>query len=153
MFYVGSDLTYFVADSIELKAVATKPSGYTGVPIVYLRDSGAAIVDADSGKKKITINGNYVTDGYEVVEYGVLLGKATTGTITDDDVVVENSGTQTGYKVLRAKATKTVGANQFSIGINTPTTFTGAFKYRGYVMYKDGTQIKTVYTDIVNDSI
>jgi hypothetical protein len=154
MFYVGSDLTYFVADSIELKAVATKPSGYTGVPTVYLRDSGAAIVDADSGKKKITINGNYVTDGYEVLEYGVLLGKATTGTITDEDVVVENSGTQTGYKVLRAKATKTVGANQFSIAINVPTaTFTGAFKYRGYVMYKDGTEIKTVYTDIVNDSI
>jgi hypothetical protein len=155
VYSVGSDLTYFVYDSIELKAVATKPTGYTGVPTVYLRESGLVktpFTDG-SGKTKLTINGNYVTDGYEIVEYGVLLGKATTGTITDDDVVVENSSNTDGFKVLRAKATKTVGANQFTIAVNLPSSFTGAFKYRGYVMYKDGTEIKTVYTDVENESI
>jgi hypothetical protein len=154
MFYVGSDLTYFVTDSIELKAVASKPGSYTGVPTVYLRDNGGAVITHltdGSGKSKITLNGNYVSDGYEVLEYGVLLGMATTGTITDDDVVVENSGSQTGYNVLRAKATKTVGANQFSIGVTTSKT--GAFKYRGYVMYKVGAEIKTVYTNVFNGTI
>ena len=155
MYYVGSDLTYFVYDSIELKAVATKPSGYTGIPTVYLRESGTVKSDAGNGKTKITLNGNYVTDGYEIVEYGILLGKAKAGgTITDEDVVVENAGSDVSenYSVLRAKATKTVGANQFSIGVTT--SMTGAFKYRGYVMYKDASDnIITVYTDVVNDSI
>lgn len=154
MFYVGNDLTYFVTDSIELKAVTSKPAGYTGEPVAYLRECGlvkTSLTDG-SGKTKLTINGNYVSDGFEIVEYGVLLGKATTGTITNDDLVVENSGAQAGYSVLRAKATKTVGANQFTISVKVPSSF-GAFSYRAYVMYKKEGQITTAYSDVVNDSI
>ena len=156
LFYVGSDLTYFVTESITLKAITKAQydaAGYTGVPAVKVKASGAVVSDAGAGKHKLTVTGQYVNNGYEILEYGVLVGKATSGTLTDDDMIVENSGTQEGYKILRAKSTKLVGANQFTIGVNLPASFTGDYKFRGYLLYKNGDQIETVYCDVVNSTI
>ena len=85
-----------------------------------------------------------------VEEYGVLIGKAKAGgSITVDDLVIENSGTQDGYSILRAKSTKLIGdANQFGIGVSGLAA-AGDYIYRGYLIYNDGSTLRTVYTDVV----
>ena len=157
IYYIGSDLTFFATDSVSIQAI-TETEYNTGitngtykVPSINLRAGGVEKTDMGSGRTKLTFNANYVNGSYNVVEYGILVGKATTGTITNDDLIVENTGTQTGYKVLRAKSTKLVGANQFTIGVNT--NFTGAFKYRAYMIYQNGSKLTTVYSPVVDDSI
>ena len=153
IFYIGKDLTFFVTDSVEVRAITKAEydsAGYV-VPKVNLRSSGVVISDASDGKHKFTFNGQVVHNNAYIVECGILVGKATSGTITNDDMVLANTGTQDGYRILRAKSTQQVGANQFTIGVTT--NLTGAFKYRGYAVYQVGSDIITVYSDVVDTTI
>ena len=153
IFHIGSDLTFFVTDSVEVKAITKAQydaAGYV-VPKVNLRASGFVQTAADNGKKKLTFNGQVVHNNAYIVECGILVGKATTGSITNDDMVLANTGAQDGYKILRAKSTQQVGANQFTIGVTT--NLSGDFKYRGYAVYQVGSDIITVYSDVVDATI
>ena len=157
IYYIGKDLTFYANDSANIQAItkAEYDAGISNsiykVPSINLRASGFNVADAGSGKKKLTFNANYVNGNYSVVEYGILLGKETSGSMTDDDLIVENTGNKGTYNVLRAKSTKLVGANQFTIGVNT--NMTGSFRYRAYLIYQDGNKLTTVYSPVINDSI
>ena len=148
-FYIGQKLSFFATESATLVAVSMEDYfdryHFSTLPAINLRKEGVIV----SGTKAI-FNAQIVTESMDdVQEYGVLVGRATTGTITADDLVIENSGTQAGFAVLRAKSTKLVGeANQFTIGVNGLGSL-GNYIYRGYVIYNDGTTLRTVYTDVV----
>ena len=154
IFSFGSELSFFVTESATIQAITKaeyEAAGYAA-PKVNLRSIGVEITNAGT-KNKILFNGNIaIFDEEDIVECGILFGKATTGTITDSDLVLQKTGTQEGYKVLRAKSTKLVGANQFSISVSTATT--GEFKYRGYVIYQnEDNELVTVYSNVVDASV
>lgn len=156
LFYIGSSFTYYVSESSEIKGITSSDADYAkyvkGLPVVSLNNSKPIISAIDTTvnpvKNKITFNGQLISGSADVSEYGVLIGK---GTMNEDDLVIENSGTQDGYKILRAKSTRLVGANQFTIGVNT--NMTGEYYYRAYAMYHDGSKLVTVYGDVLTDTI
>ena len=151
-FYIGKDVSFYVTESITLKKVSQEEfnSGNYRLPAINIRQDGAYVIYND-GVKKVTFNGQQVTDGsYEIAEYGILLGKANSGgSITESDVVLENIGTSDEYTLIRFKSTKNVGANQFTIGVKN---LSGEFIYKGYLTYKlaNGEYI-TVYSDAINE--
>ena len=153
-FYIGKDVSFFVTESASLRPVSEAQfiqGGYE-LPNINLRQSGSYIIEADS-KKKVTFNGQFVTDGSKtILEYGVLLGKATSGgSISASDVVLENIGTSQGYTLTRFKSTKDVGAHQFSIAVNG---LEGDVIYKGYISYTNEQGItQTVYTRPYYDNI
>ena len=154
IFFIGSEFSFFVTESANIQGITQdefEAAGYV-VPKVNLRTIGVEITNTGT-KNKVLLNGNIVIpDEADIVESGILFGKATTGTISDSDLVLQNSGTQDGYKVLRAKSTRLVGANQFSISVST--TSTGEFKYRGYVIYQnENNELVTVYSNVVDSTI
>ena len=148
-FYIGEDVSFFASESTTLKAVskAEFDSYNFNVPTVNLRKSGTIL----SGTKTV-FNGQVVAENFDNVrEWGILIGipSATEGFAPDaSQLVLENTGTQSGYRVVRAKSTKFVGANQFSIAINNVPS---GVVYRAYVIYDkgEGTASETVYTDLM----
>ena len=155
-FYVGADLTYYAMDSLNLVAedeTTFKAHGYS-LPAVYLRNGGAI----DVSGSKITFNAQVVSDNMDSIqECGILVavpngkqpGSSETVTpVTPEDfqVIVENSGQQMGYAILRAKSTKFVGANQIAIAVNN---LPEGYVYRAYAIYNHGGALETVYTDVV----
>jgi hypothetical protein len=154
-FYIGSDVTYYVMDSLNLVAedkATFEAHGYS-LPNIYLRNDG--VIDVD---EKITFNAQVVAESGGIIkESGILIaipnGKqpgtdATVEPVHPDDyqIIVENSGQQVGYRIFRAKSTKLVGADQFAIAVkNLPEDYS----YRAYVIYDNGGALETVYTDVV----
>jgi hypothetical protein len=145
-FFIGQNVTFYASESITLTAVSEEQfNAYNfELPCVNLRQSGTIVVG-----NKVVFNAQVVAENMEnVKEYGILVG---TGSITNDDLIVENSGQQDGFKVLRAKSTKLIqSANQFTISVSNLTG--NDYIYRGYVIYEDGTSLKTVYTDIYSNN-
>ncbi len=140
-FYIGKDLSFFATESTSLTAVDEETfNNYNfTLPVVNLRQSGAMV----SGTRTI-FNAQLVDGGREIKEYGILVG---VGNFTDEDLTIENSGKHEEYTVVRAKSTRLVGANQFSIAINN---LPDGYKYRGYVIYENGdNEFVTNYTDIM----
>lgn len=138
-FYIGKNVSMFASEPTELKAVTEEQFNAYGftLPAINLRKGGTV----KSGEKTI-FNAQLVAGNADVQEYGILVG---TGNITEDMLNIENSGTHEDYRVLRAKSTRLVGANQFSIAIKgLPDNYI----YRGYVIYSDGSSLQTEYTEI-----
>ena len=153
-FYIGRDVSFFATETKTLKPVsqAEFDAGGYSLPWVNLRQSGVYIINNDS-KKKVTFNGQFVTDGNaDITEYGVLLGRATNnGSISASDVVLENIGASEGYTLTRFKSTKDVGAHQFTIAVNG---LSGDVIYKGYISYVNEQGITvTVYTDAFSETI
>ena len=150
-FYIGRNISFYATESVTIFAVnrtAFNSYNFT-IPCVNLRKGG--VVTSGS---KITFNAQLVDGGANIREYGILIGapsnKGTNGTPaytpSRDQVIIENSGQQEGYAVLRAKSTKLVGAKQFSISV---ASLPDGYVYRGYVIYDDGESLQTVYTDLM----
>lgn len=154
-FYVGADVTFYAMESLNLVAeteATFKAHGYT-LPEIYLRSGGVINVSG-----KVTFNAQAVANSRDdIKECGILIAvpngkqpgsEATVDPVTplDSQVIVENSGQQVGYAILRAKSTKFVGANQFAIAVkNLPE----GYIYRAYVIYNHDGALDTVYTDVV----
>jgi hypothetical protein len=146
LFYIGSELTFFVAESVTLEAITYEEfiaAEYT-TPAVSTR-SEALLTEG-----KITINSQVVTQSSDkVLEYGVLVGIAKpSGSISTEDLTILNTNTtHDDYVLIRAKSTKMFGANQFTIGINTNNK--GTYLYRVYAIYDIGNNMtRTVYSDV-----
>ncbi|MBR1762659.1 MAG: hypothetical protein IJ731_04760, partial [Eubacterium sp.] len=140
-FYIGQDVTFLASESTTLNAVNEETfNSYKFVsPVINLRQSGTM----KSGTKTI-FNAQLFDGSKEIKEYGILVG---VGNFTDEDLTIENSGKHEEYTVVRAKSTRLVGANQFSIAINN---LPDGYKYRGYVIYENGdNEFVTNYTDIM----
>ena len=158
-FFIGKNVSFLATESTNLKAVSESEfNAYKfQLPTVNLRQAG---VVKNAGETKSIFNGQIVydsavfdiddtTDGKGIKEYGILIGAARSGGYVPDasQLVVENTGSQEGYAVLRAKSTKLVGANQFTIAINN---LPASYVYRGYVIYKDTDgKMKTKYTELM----
>ena len=153
-FKIGKDVEFFASESTELKAVTKSEfDGYKFTfPCVNLRKGG--IIESD-GKK--VFNAQLVNDGKEIQEYGILIAapltKAGSTPIAIENllpsmVIIENSGKHEGenaYQILRAKSTKLVGANQFTISVSS---LPSEYIYRGYAIYKDANgNLQTVYSE------
>ncbi|MBQ9532126.1 MAG: hypothetical protein IJR70_08640 [Eubacterium sp.] len=139
-FYIGKNVTFFASETTTLNAVNEETfKGYKFTsPVINLRQSGTM----QNGTKTI-FNAQLFDGGKEVKEYGILVG---VGSFNEDDLTIENSGKHEEFTVVRAKSTKLVGANQFSIAINN---LPNGYKYRGYVIYENGeNEFVTNYTDI-----
>ena len=153
-FKIGKDLEFFASESTELKAVTKSEfDAYNfTLPSVNLRKEGII----DNGTKKV-FNAQLVNDGYDIQEYGILIAapltKEGSTPISIDNllpsmVIIENSGKHEGenaYQILRAKSTKLVGANQFTISVSS---LPSEYIYRGYAIYKDAKgNLQTVYSE------
>ena len=143
-FAIGSDVTLFASESITLSAVTEEQFNAYGfkLPAINMRKAGVI----ESGTKVI-FNGQIVEKNATIREYGVVIGVAKNGkTVDADNITVENAGSYEDYDVLRAKSTKRVGANQFTIGINGLAGKN--YVYKGYLIYeKTNGEFVTVYTD------
>ncbi|MBE6741193.1 MAG: hypothetical protein E7570_02725 [Ruminococcaceae bacterium] len=144
-FAIGSDITLLVSESITLTAV-TKDEfdafGFT-LPAINMRKEGVM-----TEGNKVIFNAQIVETGDKIREYGVVIGIPKNGyEIDPDDITVENAGEYDDFNIVRAKSTKKVGANQFSIGING---LAGKdFKYKGYVTYeKVNGEFVTLYSEL-----
>ncbi|MBQ9531024.1 MAG: hypothetical protein IJR70_03015 [Eubacterium sp.] len=143
-FAIGSDITFFASESINLTAVTEEEfSAYNfTLPAVNMRRAGVLTSSA-----KVTFNGQIVDPNSKVREYGVVVAVAKNGAVLDeDDLAVEKAGNYENYDIIRAKSTQKVGANQFAIGI---TGLAGKdFIYKGYVIYeKTNGEFITVYSE------
>ena len=158
-FYIGSDVTYYAMDSLNLIAedkATFEAHGYS-LPNVYLRNDGVITVGEGDNAKE-TFNAQIVAKtGGNIKECGILVaipnGKQpgtdeTVDPVTPDDyqIIVENSGQQIGYRIFRAKSTKLVGADQFAIAIKS---LPENYSYRAYVIYDNNGALETIYTDVV----
>ncbi|MBR2100305.1 MAG: hypothetical protein IJ927_03130, partial [Eubacterium sp.] len=155
-FYIGADLTYYAMESLNLIAedeTTFKAHGYN-LPEVYLRSGG--IIDVSTNKT--SFNAQVVANSFDdIQECGFLIAVAngkqpgSAETVTpvvpiDSQVIVENSGQQYGYAILRAKTTKLVGANQLAVAVNN---LPDGYVYRAYVIYNNNGTRETIYTDVV----
>ena len=143
-FYIGENVSFFASESTNLKAVTKSQfDAYKfNLPAVNLRKSGVNVVNG-----RTTFNGQIVPGNANVKEYGILIAAPVGGaTINPSIVVIENSGNHSadGYKILRAKSTKLVGANQFSISVNS---IPDGYVYRGYLIYEDAEGLHNVYSE------
>ena len=136
-FYIGENVDFFASESTTLRAVGKNDFNFT-TPCINLRQSGAI-----TAENKTVFNAQLFDAGKEIKEYGILIG---TGDITADLLNIENSGDHENYRVIRAKSTRLVGANQFSISIKN---LADGYIYRGYIIYESSDdEFITVYTDI-----
>ena len=136
-FWVGENVEFLASESTTLKAVTENDFNFT-TPCINLRKSGVIVSDT----KKI-FNAQLFDAGKEIKEYGILIG---TGNITADALVIENSGTHDDYRIIRAKSTRLVGANQFAISVKN---LADGYSYRGYVVYENSDdEFVTAYTEI-----
>ena len=149
-FYIGKDVSFFATESTELLAV-TSFSGYNfSLPAVNIRKSGVI-----KNGTRTTINGQLVTNGVNVKEYGILIGApsskngATPVAPTPEQIIIENSGQHTGWAVYRAKSTTLVGANQYTITMNN---LPEGYIYRGYMIYEDSKgALHNVYSEAMTE--
>ncbi|MBR3738277.1 MAG: hypothetical protein IKN26_06025, partial [Eubacterium sp.] len=156
-FCIGSDLNFYVTEATEIKAVesAAEFSAAGTLPAINIKQSDAN-VEIVSGRNKVFFNGQIVNDPSgeaTILEYGFLIGTTINSTPTESELVLENAGAHEDYRIIRAKSTKLVGANQFTIAVSG---LSGAISYRGYVTYQIGGadgEIKTVYTSVANQVI
>ena len=156
-YFIGSDLSFYVSESIELRAVNASQYAQlelTTLPAININQSNARTIDV-SGKNKTYFNGQIVpstAQGVQIVEYGFLIGvEKPEGTLNKEDVVIENAGDNSDYRLIRAKSTKDVGAHQFTIVVNG---LSGKIIYRGYIKYQAaGGNVETVYTDTITTII
>lgn len=140
-FFIGEDVEFFASESTTLKAVdkETFESYNFNTPCINLRKSGVIISDA-----KTIFNAQLFDAKKEIKEYGILIG---TGDITANELVIENAGTYEDFRVIRAKSTRLVGANQFAISVRN---LNDSYIYRGYVIYENSNnEFVTAYTDII----
>ena len=136
-FYIGENVDFFASESTNLKAVGADDFRFS-TPCINLRKNGVIISDT-----KTIFNAQLFDAGREIKEYGILIG---TGDITANDLVIENSGTHENYRVIRAKSTRLVGANQFAISVKG---LSDGYSYRGYVIYENSDkEFVTEYTEI-----
>ena len=143
-FAIGSDISFLASESITLRAVTQEEFAELGfsLPAINMRKEGAMTEDT-----KVIFNGQIVDINDKVREYGVVIGVSKNGyEIDEDDLTVENAGSYDNYSIIRAKSTRLVGANQFSIGING---LAGKdYIYKGYLIYeKTNGEFITVYTE------
>ena len=141
-FAIGNEISFLATESTTLVAVDEEHfNAYNfSVPTINMRKSGVI-----TNGTKVIFNGQVVDPAKTVREYGVIIGVSKNGEpVNAEDVNVENAGSHENYDVIRAKSTKSVGANQFSIGING---LAGKdFIYKGYVIYeKTKGEFVTVY--------
>ncbi|MBR4241108.1 MAG: hypothetical protein IKR97_02690, partial [Eubacterium sp.] len=150
-FFIGSDLTFYVCESTEIFAVSEAQfNSYNfRLPAINIRQS-IARTQSDGEELKAYFNGQVVDDisgNAKILEYGFLIGKSINAVPDETQLVIENSGEHEDYKIIRAKSTKRVGANQFTVSVSK---ITSNLSYRGYLIYQVGGsngEIKTVYTD------
>ena len=145
-FYIGENISFLATEGTTLKAVDEDEFNAFGfsLPTVNLRKSGVITSD-----ERTIFNGQLVAENLDDIrEYGILIGVpiGEDGILPNEQqLIVDNTGAQTGYRVVRAKSTKLVGANQFTIAIrNMPAEYV----YRAYVIYKDKTSLQTAYSEI-----
>ena len=141
-FAIGSEVTFLASESATLIAVTEEQfNSYNfSLPTINMRKNGVI-----TNGSKVVFNGQIVDSKNSVREYGVVIGVSKNGeAVNAEDVTVENAGSHEGYDVIRAKSTKSVGANQFAISING---LAGKdFIYKGYVIYeKTNGEFVTVY--------
>ena len=153
-FYIGKDVVFYASEPMTLKKVTQEEfnSSNYSLPAINIRQDGAFSKETD-GVKKVYFNGQVVNDDvYEIAECGIILGKAKEGgSITAEDVILENIDSSEQYSLHRFKSTKSVGANQFSIGVKN---LSGDVIYKGYVTYRIHTnQFLTVYTEAISQSL
>ena len=156
-YFIGSDLTFFVSESIELRAVNASQYASLNLPTLPAININQSVARTEevSGKNKTYFNGQVVpstSEGVQIVEYGFLIGvEKTADALAPETVVIENAGNNDDYRIIRAKSTKDVGAHQFTIAVNG---LTGKIIYRGYIKYQAaGGNIETVYTDTMTTTI
>ena len=143
-FSTSSDVSLLVSESLTLFAVTEEQfNSYAfKLPAINMRKSGY-ITDGT----KIVFNAQFVDPNEKVKEYGILIGVPKNGVQFDiDNLSVENAGSYDDYDIIRAKSTRNVGANQFSISING---LAGKdFVYKGYVIYERVKgEFATVYSE------
>ena len=146
-FYKGQKVSFYATESTTLIAVnETNFNKYGSLPQINLRKSGVIVLDS-----KYIFNAQIVPGNADVREYGILVAAPSSKngytpiTPEDSQVIIENSGQHEGYAILRAKSTKLVGANQFTIAVNN---LPSGYRYRGYIIYHDGTSLQTVYSEV-----
>ena len=147
-FYKGQKVSFLATESTTLMAVNQAAfESYGTAPIINLRKGGVIVSES-----KYMFNAQIVPGNADIREYGILVAApsskngATPIIPANSQIVIENSGQHEGYAILRAKSTKLVGANQFTIAVNN---LPSGYKYRGYIIYHDGKALKTVYSDIM----
>ncbi len=144
-FYVGENVDFFASESTNLYAVNKDQfdSYKFTSPCINLRQSGTITTVTEGTVTKTIFNAQLFDAKKEIKEYGILIG---TGDITADALIIENSGTHDSYRVIRAKSTRLVGANQFAISVKN---LADGYIYRGYVIYENSdNEFVTAYTDI-----
>ena len=152
-FHIGAKVEFLATESTTLRAVnKTEFDSYKFTfPTINLRKSGVktATITVDGvEKERTTFNAQMLAGGKDIQEYGILVAAPSSKNgpaITPDEsqVIIENSGQQEGYAILRAKSTKLVGANQFTIALNN---IPPGYIYRGYVIYTENGATKTAYS-------
>ena len=150
-FYIGKNLTFFVAESTEIKAVnqAEFNSYNFSFPVMNARQSTAKTEVLENGTKAY-FNGQIVEDPtgeIKILEYGYLIGKPINRIPSESELILENAGDNDDFRIIRGKSTKKSGANQFTVAVSK---LSGTVSYRGYITYQIGGttgEIKTVYTD------
>ena len=150
-FFIGSELSFFVSETTELKAVSKAQFDEYSfeLPVINIRQSEVRTQSLETGTKAY-FNGQVVddpTDSAKILEYGYLVGKSVNRLPSENELVLENSGDNSDFRIIRAKSTKRVGANQFTVSV---TKLNDDVIYRGYIVYQIGGsegEIKTVYTD------
>ena len=150
-FFIGEDVSFFASESIDLKAVSEEEfNSYNfSIPSVNLRRSGVITQVGNDSKIKTIFNAQLVAGNANIQEYGILIAAPSSKNgpainPSDSQVIIENSGQQAGYAVYRAKSTRLVGANQFTIAMNN---LPEGYVYRGYVIYKDAKgKLQNVYS-------
>ncbi|MBR4240727.1 MAG: hypothetical protein IKR97_00730, partial [Eubacterium sp.] len=108
----------------------------------------------ETGGQKISMIGNFtLPENCELVETGMLFKATTNKTVPEADLSLANAGTN---GIVRMKSSSHTAGNQFVISVNTKkfigTNTTINVIYKGYLIYTDGTQQYTVYSNNVTDS-
>ena len=152
-YFIGSELNLFAAETTTLLAVTQEEwNDFDFVlPAINVKQNDALVVSSDD-KVRTIFTAQTVTDGSsDILEYGLLIGKEKAGALNEYNLTVDNIGSNDDYSIIRAKSTKSSGANQFSISV---TSLSGNIAYRGYLIYQAPSgEIKTIYSDVSHQSI
>ncbi|MBR3737495.1 MAG: hypothetical protein IKN26_02040, partial [Eubacterium sp.] len=152
-YYIGSDMGFYAIETATIKALtkAEWDSFNFSLPAINIKQNDALIVTS-ADKTRAIFNGQTVIDkNSSVLEYGLLIGKEKTAPLDEYNLTIDNVGSTSAYSVIRAKSTKSIGANQFTISV---TSLSGNIAYRGYLIYQSPSgEIKTIYTDVSHQSI
>ena len=151
-YYIGSELGCFATETTTLMAVTKQDwdeYAFT-LPAINIKQTDAVVI-IDS-KTRVLFNGQTVAEEYsDILECGILIGRSKAQTLDETNLTLDNTGNSDAFNIFRAKSSKTVGANQFTISISS---ISGDIVYRGYLVYQTPSgEIKTVYTDVSNQTI